>query len=268
MILMLAAGHASAQRASFPAYTTAPVSRPVPAVAAESIAKTPLKTEPYVFHLEHRDPGAMSGAAKATLRERWPELVKRAGLFQLDLNSSGWSYKQTLCPSFPGYLLLSFQHGANPSGSSRFVAVLEKDGSGVQIIPSYAHGARPFLGSWKKAGTYEVFNRMLRKQRGSTPISDAKNWLVIGMCYAELSGFPVQVLTPRPIPGSMMDVLRLKASQPQMLVSPDKSAEIMFSDIARPAVTANWVLHFNREGQITSAARNLEKQPSRIALRP
>lgn len=265
--LALTASWACAQSGPFTAYKTVPAAQPFSSVPAESIAKSPLATDPYVFRLHHLSAGAMSAGDKEALREHWPALVNRARLFQFDLASSGWNYRQTVCPAFPNYLFLSFEHGPDPDGSSRFVAVFEKDQPEVQLIPSFAHGARPFQGSWRK-GTYRVFNRMLRQVRGRQPISAAANWLVIGMCYAELSGFPVQVVTPRPIPGSMLDVLRLKAGQPQMRAFPDHSAEITFSDIARPLVTANWVLRFNPDGQITFAERNVERQPTSIALKP
>jgi hypothetical protein len=65
-----------------------------------------------------------------------------------------------------------------------------------------------------------------------------------------------------------MDMLRLDANQPQMLIAADQSTQVTFSDVSRPGVTTNWALHFDRHGQITSASHNLAHQPSIIALKP
>ena len=53
-----------------------------------------------------------------------------------------------------------------------------------------------------------------------------------------------------------------------MMIGPDQSAEVTFSDVSRPAITTNWTLHFDHHGQITSASRSQVRQPSTIALKP
>jgi hypothetical protein len=63
-------------------------------------------------------------------------------------------------------------------------------------------------------------------------------------------------------------LLRLDANQPQMVIGSDQSAEITFSDVSRPSITTNWTLHFDHNGQITSASQSQVKQPSTIALKP
>ena len=50
-----------------------------------------------------------------------------------------------------------------------------------------------------------------------TPLSHARNWLMIAVCYAELSGYPVQVLNYSPIPNESLDLLRLDANQAKCL---------------------------------------------------
>jgi hypothetical protein len=138
----------------------------------------------------------------------------------------------------------------------------------VRIISTYAHGLLPFDASWNRPGTFEVFNGMLSQERGTTPLSHARNWLMISVCYAELSGYPVQVLNYSPIPGQSLDLLRLDANQPQMLIESDQSADVTFSDVSRPTITTNWSLHFNRRGEITSVSKSLARQSPNIALKP
>ena len=110
---------------------------------------------------------------------------------------------------------------------------------------------------------------MLRQERGTTPLSHARNWLMIAVCYAELSGYPFQVLNYSPLPDKSLDLLRLDANQPQMLIDSDQSAGVTFRDVSRPILTTNWTPHFDRHGQITSASKKLVRQsPQAFALKP
>jgi hypothetical protein len=138
----------------------------------------------------------------------------------------------------------------------------------VRIVSNYAHGLLPFDASWNRPGTFEVFNGILRQERGTAPLSHARNWLMIAVCYAELSGYPVQVLNYSPLPDKSLDLLRLDANQPQMVIESDQSADVTFSDVSRPTITTNWSLHFDRHGEITSASKSLARQSPDIALKP
>jgi hypothetical protein len=221
-----------------------------------------------VISLEHLEPSQMNRADYDVVSNLSAELSKQAALANFDISSPAWHYQQIVCPAFPDYVFLSFAHGADESGSSHFVAMLPRNSAQVRIVSTYAHGLLPFEASWNKPGTYEVFNGMLRQERGKSPLSYAPNWLMVAACYAELSGYPVQVLTTIPRPEPTLDMLRLDANQPQMVIATDQSAEVTFSDVSRPTVTTNWTLHFDRKGQITSSARSQVRQPSAIALKP
>ena len=94
-----------------------------------------------------------------------PELSKQAALANFDISNPAWHYQQIVCPAFPDYVFLAFTHGADESGSSRFVAMLPRNSARVRIVSTYAHGLLPFDASWNRPGTFEVFNRML--QRGT-----------------------------------------------------------------------------------------------------
>jgi hypothetical protein len=146
--------------------------------------------------------------------------------------------------------------------------MLPRDHAGVRILPAFGHGLLPFQASWSRPGSFEVFNRMLRQERGQAPLNYAPNWLGIGMCYAEVSGYPVQVLTALPNPEPTFDLLRLQGNRPQLFVNPDESATVAFSDVSRPGVTTNWSLHFNRKGEITAVSHDAGRQPAAVALKP
>jgi hypothetical protein len=262
-----AAAQAPSQKL-FPGYTATATNTAFPGVAPVPVASTPLSASPSVISLDHLDPAQMNAADYEVVSDLSAELSKQAALANFDISRPAWHYQQIVCPAFRDYVFLSFSHGADDSGSSHFAALLPRNGSQVRVISTYAHGLLPFEASWNRPGTFEVFNGMLRQERGMAPLSDAPNWLMIAVCYAELSGYPVQVLGYVPRPEPTLDLLRLNANQPQMLISPDQSADVTFSDVSRPTITTNWALHFDRHGQITSASRSLARQPGSIALKP
>ena len=265
---------ASAQRTEapsqdlFPGYTATSTDVAFPGVAAVPIGSTPLSTPPAVVSLEHLEPAQMSTPDYDVVSNLSAELSKQAALSSFDISRPEWHYEQVVCPAFPDYVFLAFTHGADSNGSSHFVAMLPRNSAQVRIVSTYAHGLLPFDAAWSRPGTHEVFNSMLRQERGTAPLSSAPNWLVIALCYAELSGYPVQMLAYSPIPGPSLDVLRLNANQPQMLIEADKSADVTLSDVSQPTITTNWSLHFDRHGQITSASRSQVRQSSSIALKP
>ena len=265
---VLAAQAQQPQQDLFPGYTATKANDVFPGVAATPIGSTPLATPPSVIALEHLQPAQMSAADYEVVSNLSPELSKEAALANFDISGAGWQYQQIVCPAFPDYVFLAFTHGPDPNGSSRFVAMLPRNSARVRILSTYAHGLLPFEASWNRPGTFEVFNGLLRRERGTAPLSSAPNWLMIAVCYAELSGYPVQVLSAKAWPEPTLDLLRLDANRPQMIIGADQSADVTFSDVSRPAITTNWTLHFNRHGEITSASRSATHQSSTIALKP
>lgn len=246
----------------------APSQKLFPGVTAVPNATKPLAGPPTVISLQRLDQAQMSERDYQVVSNLNAELAKQAALANFDISNPSWHFQQIVCAAFPDYLLLSFTHGPDESGSSRFGAVLPRDNAQVRVVSTYAHGLLPFEASWNRPGTFEVFNSALRQERGDVPLSYAPNWLTIALCYAELSGYPVQVLSTTPLPDPTLDMIRLNANRPQMVIGTDQSADVTFSDVSRPTITTNWKLHFDRHGQITSASRSLSRQPAKIALKP
>jgi hypothetical protein len=246
---------ATAQAKPFPGYTATVTNTVFPGITPVPATATPLSTPPSVISLDHLDPSQMNAADYEVVSNLSSELSKQAALANFDISSPAWHYQQIICPAFPGYVF-------------HFAAILPRNSAQVRVVSTYAHGLLPFEASWNRPGTFEVFNGMLREERGRSPLSEAPNWLLIAVCYAELSGYPVQALSYIPRPEPTLDLLRLNANQPQMLILPDQSADVTFSDVSRPTITTNWTLHFDRHGQITSVTRNPARQPEAIALKP
>ena len=250
----------------------APYHEPFPGITPVPMKGIPLSRQPYVYALKRLDPSQMSPNDTALINSLHLELQKKASLASFNLDSPGWRYQQIVCPAFPDFVILAFRHGPDPDGSSRFVAALgrdtSRDTSQVSIVSTAAHGLLSFGSAWSKSATYQIFNRMLRQERGFIPLGNAPNWLVISMCYAELSGNHVQVLTTQPLPGPTLDLLRLNARLPEVLIDPDRSALVTFSDASKPETTTSWTLNFDPRGQITSAGQARQRQPRKIALKP
>jgi hypothetical protein len=249
-------------------FAQAPSQDLFPGITPVPIGTKPLAAPPTVVSLERLDQAQMSAADYEIVSNLSADLSKQAALANFDISNPAWHFQQIVCPAFPDYVLLSFTHGPDESGSSRFGAVLPRNNAQVRVVSTYAHGLLPFDASWNRPGTFEVFNGILREERGDVPLSHAPNWLTIAVCYAELSGYPVQVLNTTPLPDRTLDMLRLDANRPQMVIAADQSAEVTFSDVSRPSITTNWTLRFDRHGQITSASRSLARQPAKIALKP
>jgi hypothetical protein len=267
-VCALAQGPQVAPQDLFPGFTATAAKTPFPGVTPVPIGTTPLSSSPAVIALDRLEPNQMSQSDYEVVSNLSAELSKQAALANFDISSAAWHYQQIVCPAFPDYVFLAFTHGPDESGSSRFVALLPRNDAQVRIVSTYAHGVLPFEASWNRPSSFEVFNGMLRQERGTSPLSHAPNWLLIAVCYAELSGYPVQVLSVIPNPAPTLDMLRLGANRPQMVVGADQSADVTFSDVSRPTITTNWTLHFDRRGQITSASRSLVRQADVIALKP
>lgn len=259
---------AQGQQELFPGFTASASKTPFPGVTPVPIGTAPLASSPTVIALDHLEPNQMSQADYEVVSNLSAELSKQAALANFDISNPAWHYQQIMCPAFPDYVFLAFTHGPEESGSSRFVALLPRNDAQVRVVSTFAHGLLPFDASWNRPGTFEVFNGMLRQERGTTPLSHAPNWLMIAVCYAELSGYPVQVLSVIPDPGPTLDLLRLGANRPQMMLTGDQSADVTFSDVSRPNITTNWTIHFDRHGQVTSVSRSPVHQAEVIALKP
>ena len=236
-----------------------------PGITPSPLGPRSLAAPPSVMDLPYLDPGQMSEADNQLISDLRTQLAQEASRSSFDISDATWHYQQIVCAAFPEYVLLAFTHGSAPEGSSRFVAILPRDRGQINIISAYAHGLLPFLPSWNRPSSFALFNRMLRQERGKSPLSHAPNWLLVGMCYAGISGYPVQVLSTASNPDSTLDLLRLDANRPQLFVEPDQSALVTFSDVSQPTVTANWSLRFNRMGELTAASRDLTHQAASVA---
>jgi hypothetical protein len=252
----------------FPGYSATPAQGTFPGVPATPINQTPLSGPPAVLSLERRPVARMQTEDTGVVAAMTAELGQKARIAGFDIGNGGWVYEQIVCPAFPDFVFLAFRRGSEESGSSRFVAVLERKASWVRVVSTVSEGTLPLGSLWSRPGAYEIFNYMLRRERGLQPLESAPAWLSIAMSFAELSGHHVQVFVAETLPDSTLDLSRLGANRPQLNIDPNQSADVTFSDAAKPMTTTDWRLRFDPHGQIFSASRSGERQPAKVALHP
>jgi hypothetical protein len=198
----------------------------------------------------------MTPAARDLLSSRHADLVQAASFYGYDLQAAGWTYKQSLSPIVQKHLILSFTQ-AEPAGrASHFVAVVPADsGERVQIVPSFTHGLRLFDPGWQKKGTYAVFNRLLKSEQGTGPITEASQWINYGSLYITLLGGAPAVPTVTDSVKATWDLSMKRATTPVIIVKRNGSAEIVFSDLSEPERTIRWTLDFDKQGQLQAAGQ-------------
>ena len=191
---------AASSQELFPGITATQAKETFPGIPAKPIDSAPLSGPPAVLALEHRPAAQMRAEDTAVVASMTTELSQKARIAGFDLGGAGWEYEQIVCPAFPDYVFLGFSHGAEDNGSSRFFAALERNAPWVRVVSAVSSGSFPLGAPWSRPGFNEIFNAMLRRERGLQPLGSAPAWLSIAMCYAELTGIACRCSFPKPCP--------------------------------------------------------------------
>ena len=206
-------------RISFPGFVQPQRTRLFPELRRFLSRHTPLSAPPSVISLDHLDPEQMSQADYEVVSNLSPELSKQAALANFDISSPAWHFQQIVCPAFPGLRLPRLHPRRGCQAAHRALgpccrAIAPRCASSPPM-PTVCCRLRP-------PGTGQALTRCstacCARSVGDVPLSHAPNWLMIAVCYAELSGYPVQVLNTIPRPEPTLDMLRLDANRPQMMI--------------------------------------------------
>jgi hypothetical protein len=199
-------------------------------------------------------PQQMSPAAKALVSTRHTDLVHAAAFYGYKLDEPGWTYQQSASPILQKHLLLTFTHADPEREASHFVAVVPLDSSElVQVVPAFAHGLRLFDPGWQRKGTYAVFNRLLKSERVSQPITVDSEWVEYAALFIALSGGVPSVPTDSDSVKASWDLTAKRATTPVIIVLKNGGAVISVSDVSDPAHSVSWKLVFDKHGQIQQA---------------
>jgi len=201
------------------------------------------------------------------------DIALAASIYGYTLDAS-WSYRQAVCPLAPGHLLLDYSNNSNNSsnqrgssnddgsntqgaanggpGTSRFSAVVPRNGRVVRIIPLLRAGTAPFV-TPVGAHSYAVFNAIMDaepglRQRSIDPASGAVfDW---GLCYLALvSGPPAAVSDPD------RELHLVSAVEPTLKLLANGAVGIALTIQEDSRTVAVWDLAFSRSGALLNAVR-------------
>lgn len=209
-------------------------------------------------------PAQMTPDAQALLAARHDDLVRAAHFHGFDVEAPGWSYTQSISPIVQKHLILTFVHEGRARDRSRFVAILPQAGNElVQVVPTYSHGLHPFRSDWQDKGTYAVFNRLLRSERGVAPLTSNSEWVNYAALYIAVAGGVPAIPTESDSVLANWKLTVRRATTPVILVAKNGNAAIAFSDISDPSRSVSWKLEFNKQGQVEKASRS-EQRPEKV----
>lgn len=211
----------------------------------------PIKT------LKQITPDQMSAADRQLVQDRQAELQQAARFYGFDLAEPGWSYQQALSPLLRNHVLLAYTNATPANRASHFVVVVPSaSDEKVQVVPAFSRGLHPYLPGWQAKGSYAVFNRLLRSERGELPISQNSDWIEYAVLYLALAGRAPSVPTETDSIKANWDLSVKQGTTPVISVSKDGSATIVFTDVSDPPRSTIWKLIFDKQGQIVKAERS------------
>ncbi len=176
-------------------------------------------------------------------------IAKQAAMSGMELAGGRWSYRQIVCPAFPGHLFLRFLRDGGEGDVSVFTASIPRADTGrVRVIPIQRRSYSLFSPAPENAGTIAAFNRI----RAEEPGMQAAGWAGLGLCYAALAGANPELARPEQWSG---DPRSYPAFSAEISYPPGGGAILEFADLsARPRPVA-WMLVFDAKGALIKAGR-------------
>jgi hypothetical protein len=220
---------------------------------------TNASTEPYravhrqqyvrYFSIEHRAPAQMDAADRDLLQSRSRELAAAAAIFGYDLSAARWIQEQALCPAFPDTLMVHYLTRYPDGSESLFTALVPRDRGRVRVVPSLHRNGTTYLPAAKDPRNYALFNELVPAEIATQDAGPEGNWLVLGVCYAEMVGARPNVPDD---PG--LDIAMVHAPASTFRVDTvAKTREIQFPDREGPNVYTIWTIMLSHGGRITGA---------------
>ena len=209
-------------------------------------------------------PAQMTPDAQALLTSRHEDLARAARFHGFDIDAPGWSYTQSISPIVQRHLLMAFVHEGSGRDRSRFVAIIPQAGDElVQVVPAYSHGLHPFRSDWQDKGTYSVFNRLLKSERGIGPLTNNSAWVNYAALYIAVAGGVPAIPVESDSVLANWNLTVRRATTPVILIAKNGNATIAFSEISDQARSVSWKLNFNKHGQVEKASRT-ELRPQNV----
>ncbi|HEU5352278.1 MAG TPA: hypothetical protein VFU55_11835 [Terracidiphilus sp.] len=189
----------------------------------------------------------ISAQDKLMVADAESSVAQRAHWSGISLQDGSWSYRQVLCPSFPGHLFLRYTRNNGARDVTVFSVSIPRDGQRVRIIPILKRSYSLFAPAPINALTISAFNHIRAEEHGA----DNARWLEDGLCYAALAGANPVVESPYTQPKLGKPVPAVSA----VLTAMQNGGEVMrFADAAGGTKPVEWVLTFSRKGRLVKVA--------------
>jgi hypothetical protein len=218
-----------------------------------------------LLQLDREDPSQMSAADSQVVASRQEQLNSAAATAGFNLQQSGWSYQQAVCPVLPTAVFLQYQAETGTSHASRFVAVVPRGTGDVQIVPVQRGGNSPFTSSSENGNTIAIFNSLVA-QAGvnlyNPAMDEDDGWVKLALCYAELAGDHPTTLLTDTIYGESFE---RNVTMPKRTYNDRKGDFVLtFSDVNNPQSTVNWNLKFDKTAHLASVTVVPQKMNSPV----
>jgi hypothetical protein len=223
------------------------------AVAPAALAQLPANAP---APLQHLDPESMSAPDNAALQAHGAEIFESAKIYGYNLEAGNWAYQQTLCAAMPNTILIHYLQQFPDGAESLFTALIPRDAGRVRIVPVLYRNATPFTPAPGNPRNFVLFNLLVPKSIAGESVMPNGNWLDLGMCYAEMTGAP---MNSPPNPASMPAPLQVPA--PVAHLDPqDNTTRVTLASWQGEQSYRFWSIDFNREGRVIEAES--ERYPS------
>jgi hypothetical protein len=162
----------------------------------------------------------------------------------IEFDKGKLSYQQLQCQALPGHLLLLFTGDSGAGDVSLFSVAIPRVGKGrVRVIPVQRRGFSLFSPAPVNGLATAAFNRIRAQESANQPA----DWLATGLYYAALTEPRLEVSTsPGPSPQANLAL----SFPPTLEVGVGGEATVRFVNVAEPRQPMQWVLTFDRKGQL------------------
>lgn len=216
---------------------------------ASSPAESAASDQPRFVQLDHRSAIDADPSDTALLHSKARAIATEAAFFGYNLHASGWTWNEAACPEFPDHLLLHYQRGSRDGAVSLFTAIVPRGNDRVYVVPVLYRGATPFKSAYGSERSIAVFNRVVPSDVAEQAIQPNGQWLLMGLCYADMVGAESHALQR-----SGTDISLTLAPLPTLHITEDKSdREVIFTDRNAPGQYLVWTLTFTDHGRLVAA---------------
>ncbi|HVA95506.1 MAG TPA: hypothetical protein VNI36_11475 [Candidatus Dormibacteraeota bacterium] len=206
----------------------------------------------------YRSAQAMTPEDRQAITKAWAGIKKKAAEKGFDVDRKGWRNEQIVSSAFREHVLLLFLDDGSPDERSEFSVIVPlQDNEPLGVIPILRLGYFPYSTPQENPEAMAAFNRALASEGGH----EKPNWLSVSSCYAALNGAhailsSVQRDKESDDPGGW-----LATPSPSLQVEDGGRAVARFAVQKAPGRFTEWILTFDKKGNLIKAATSPIKAP-------